>query len=150
MKKKAGMPGPGHYFGVSSWIKKGKQRKVNRVMKVENQLERYNAIPSIPAQQQCFGYEETKDGFLVLATGQEDFGQDITKVGPGYYDPSFKQLHQRGKGYDMSKGLGRKAPPKKSKIPKTTKVGPGDYDPVESIPNTFGNIQRKEERYNKD
>ena len=30
-------------------MKKGK-RTVNRVMKVESTLERYNAIPSIPAQ----------------------------------------------------------------------------------------------------
>ena len=45
---KKGQPGPGHYFGVNSWVKKGK-KQVNRVMKVENTLERYNAIPSIPA-----------------------------------------------------------------------------------------------------
>ena len=65
-------------------------------------------------------------------------------MGPGKYNPSFKQIHQRVKGYDMSKGLGRKPPPKKSRVPKKVLVGPGDYDPVESIPNTFGHMQKKE------
>ena len=53
-------------------------------------------------------------------------------------------LHQRIKGYDMSRGLGRKTPPKKSKQMKGNKVGPGEYDPVEAVPNSFGNIQKKE------
>ena len=44
----------------------------------------------------------------------------------------------------MSKGLGRKPPPKKSKQLKGVQVGPGDYDPNEAIPNSFGQIQKKE------
>jgi len=61
-------------------------------MKVENNAERYNAIPSIPAQQQCYGYEETKDGFLVLVQGEDDDMTPAQKVGPGTYDVSYKLI----------------------------------------------------------
>ena len=72
----------------------------------------------------------------MLASAQEEFANSKAKIGPSTYNPSYNLLHKRTQGPDMSKGLGRKLPPKKSKIPEY-KLGPGDYDTIDALPNSF-------------
>eukprot|EP00798_Chlamydomonas_sp_ICE-L_P004422 gene4422-14554_t len=85
--------------------------------------------PSIPTQNQSFGYEEGTSGTLVLQKPSDPIhtgeGEGIDKVGPGSYDVPTNTLG----GPKVTAVAWGNSKTKRDIVPKSSVPGPGSYNP---------------------
>lgn len=119
-------PGPGSYTLNSSLQMK---KKVKKQFSTQSQWSRIPSAPSIPANHQTFGYDETTTGELILQKNPETVysGTKIDSVGPGHYSTCTEKNKLKGPSWHKS-GTKRKVNLNKS----TTgpELGPGCYSDV--------------------
>lgn len=124
---RAYVPGPGSYAEGNAWIKRS-HRYSAPAAKQRLSYQKVPTAPSIPAQNQSFGYEEDKTGELVLQKPSDPVhtGEGIDKVGPGSYDVPLTLIGssaaQKGTGWGISRT-------KRDNSSKNNTPGPGAYNP---------------------
>ena len=120
--------GPGSYNIKPTWSEKKLQSKsstpVNWV--------RLPSAPSIPGQNQGYGYDETSNGELILHKGRDYIsGTAKDSVGPGHYDP--KPIIPKAKA-----SLWHKSAVKRETLPISKSAasvpGPGSYTTSKTTP----------------
>lgn len=95
-------PGPGSYMPNSGFKMK---KNVKKIMSSQSSLLRIPSAPSIPANHQTFGYDETTTGELILQKNPEVVysGTKIDSVGPGHYSSSIEKKKLQGPSWHKSK-----------------------------------------------
>mmetsp|Transcript_26429 Transcript_26429/g.78478 ORF Transcript_26429/g.78478 Transcript_26429/m.78478 type:complete len:574 (-) Transcript_26429:3178-4899(-) len=119
------VPGPGAYSanGSSSWIKK----RWNGPQPAQRNLpSKPPNVPSIPARDQSYGYEESGTGTMVMQQSPEVIttGRGTDRIGPGQYDVQLGVIGRTSKapGWAASRA-------KRGQDYMTAAPGPGAYDP---------------------
>ena len=113
-------PGPGSYAIADKW----KIQKKTPSIQTPLNYSRILSAPSIPANHQTFGYDETQNGELVLQKNPSKVysGYGIDKIGPGHYNIN---ENKKAKGPSWHKN---KAKRKFFNEPTTgPEIGPGSY-----------------------
>lgn len=120
IKNKSFSPGPGAYSVTDNWKNK---KKVNKPQGGINWA-RIPSAPSIPANNQVFGYNETKTGELVMQKNPETVHSGTFKdsVGPGHYNV-IEKTKPKGPSWNKAKGK-REIFTNPSTGPE---IGPGSY-----------------------
>ncbi|CAG9314958.1 unnamed protein product [Blepharisma stoltei] len=123
-KRRENSPGPGSYDLVAEWAP---QRKES--LKRDDAINwiRMPSAPSIPAQNQAYGYEEAPSGVLVMQKSPQKIYSGTKKdcVGPGHYNPKDPWELSPGKGTEWYKSNTKRtfiAKPQTGNI-----IGPGSY-----------------------
>ena len=122
-------PGPGTYVDSNKWLKNSHQRGLSDERAMPQVVfQKQTTAPSVPARNQCYGYEVGHEGELVrqAAPGGQYAGNKWDAVGPADYNPQFTLQH-RNRLTDFSRSNTRREIFK----PKTT-PGPGQYNEVSS------------------
>lgn len=123
-KPKNESPGPGEYIGISQWAKDIKKNPVRATF--EAHPRKVLTIPSIPSQGQNYGYQETRDGMLMMI--QDPKSKSRQGLGPGSYDVNLESVKDsRAKGFTFSKLTAERvvAPPNSNS--NNPELGPGCY-----------------------
>jgi len=135
--KRDDTPGPGHYTVPSTII----PQKSNYVQTYDEQSEemswsRMPTAPSIPAANQCYGYEEnpaTGDLVMQRPMNQGYKGEKGDTAGPLDYKPKLSQTKRNVRSIDFSKGTNR--PDITSKLAglkeNSSSPGPGSYNLID-------------------
>eukprot|EP00520_Triparma_pacifica_P017952 CAMPEP_0118649828 /NCGR_PEP_ID=MMETSP0785-20121206/9914_1 /TAXON_ID=91992 /ORGANISM="Bolidomonas pacifica, Strain CCMP 1866" /LENGTH=582 /DNA_ID=CAMNT_0006542147 /DNA_START=74 /DNA_END=1819 /DNA_ORIENTATION=+ len=128
-------PGPGEYK-IPTTIKPAKPSLQRSYFDETPDWSRIATAPSIPANNQCYGYEESSDGNLIMQRPvKAGFkGSHNDSVGPMDYKPKFTQTHKTANVINFGKGTSR--PDVTSKIAGMNKdmstpfgsPGPGSYN----------------------
>ncbi len=127
------VPGAGTYDLQHDWNKKNAHRTQLFVHRLSQHMQPFpvSTVPSIPVQEQACGYEETRDGRLVLQKRSRirHVGVNEDKVGPGEYDTDqgADLVAHSNVGTAWSKFKQKRStlvPKARSFLP-----GPGTYDP---------------------
>ena len=124
-EKPGASPGPGSYDAPADWSKPRKQ-PVKQDWNTMNWL-RLPSAPSIPAQNQAFGYDETNNGELVMQKNPEKVHAGTAKdsVGPGQYNARKPEEIWTNKGTAWYKYRGKRHV---STAPNKGNLGPGAYN----------------------
>ena len=123
-------PGPGTYVESNKWIKNSHQRGLQQ-QRAEGGpqvvFQKQMTAPSVPARNQCYGYEVGDTGELVrqAAPGGQYAGNKFDAVGPADYKPQFTLQH-RNRQTDFSRSNTKREIFKPKKTP-----GPGQYNQTE-------------------
>ncbi|CAD8106123.1 unnamed protein product [Paramecium sonneborni] len=146
-------PGPGAYDANNCGTRVIQQQYTSQhYIETLMKMNKYQSIPSIPSQNQIYGY--TEKGTNDLEVNKFPFptftGLKQDSVGPGQYDvkDAFEQNKYKGSFWHKSKAP-RLAPTISKE--KELMVGPGTYDPNASVVplhklNPSGNFQSKSQR----
>lgn len=122
----SGAPGPGSYKQSNSWLKgQAHPRKQRKASAAVSWMRASNA-PSIPAAGQSYGYEESKDGDLILQKPPKRgfAGEKGDTVGVGQYKP-FRKFGSSTQGKDFCSSKMKRLHEETSKY----NVAPGQYNP---------------------
>ena len=122
--KQEKLPGPGSYNIAPQWSGK----KIVQKSPTSTNWVRLPSAPSIPGQNQGYGYDETLTGDLVMHKGpQVTPGTTKDSVGPGHYDP---KLIGPKKGPMWYKSAAKRS----TFLAKSVAPGPGSYAPKVQVP----------------
>jgi hypothetical protein len=134
-KRRDQTPGPGEYK-IPTTIKPAKKSLQKTYFDPDPDWSRIATAPSIPANNQCYGYEESQDGNLILQrpVNAGFKGSHNDSVGPMDYKPKLTQTHKTTHVINFGKGTSR--PDVTSKIAGMNKdssspfgsPGPGSYN----------------------
>ena len=121
-------PGPGTYVESNMWLNKS-YRQDQQPTSRNIMFKHIPSAPSVPARNQCYGYDVGHDGELLKqpAPGGQYTGHKHDAVGPGDYDPQFT-LMQNMRNTDFS----RSGTQRHIFKPKST-PGPGQYQADSSV-----------------
>jgi len=118
------LPGPGSYNTGEAWVK-AKAIKSKSEWQSVNWM-RLPSAPSIPNNNQAFGYEESPNGELIMQKNPEKVfaGGKGDSIGPGHYTPNDRVLVKTAPatGWATSKAKRMQFDKKES-----TQIGPGSY-----------------------
>ncbi|QDZ17541.1 hypothetical protein HOP50_01g00500 [Chloropicon primus] len=119
-------PGPGTYSESNKWLKNSHQRGSLGLAESGGPqviFQKQTTAPSVPARNQCYGYEVGEGGDLVRQAppGGQYTGHRTDAVGPADYNPQFTLQH-RHRLTDFSRSSTKREIFKPKKTP-----GPGQY-----------------------
>eukprot|EP00933_Yihiella_yeosuensis_P046691 TRINITY_DN42278_c0_g1_i1.p1 TRINITY_DN42278_c0_g1~~TRINITY_DN42278_c0_g1_i1.p1 ORF type:complete len:588 (+),score=92.04 TRINITY_DN42278_c0_g1_i1:116-1879(+) len=128
--KKAAMPGPGEYHSSSQQLEISACKTMGAPIATQKLMVKSTSAPSIPRDNQCFGYDEAGDGRLVRQSRKDGImtltGKGADSAGPGHYP-----VHEVDSMASNKAVFGRILPPKQQRsmsVPAET-PGPGHYVP---------------------
>lgn len=146
-------PGPGSYSNINVWGKKkdpirkdtsplrGSTSSPTNASDKNVIFQKITNIPSIPTQQQAYGYEPNSEGDLVLQKPHEAKGHTGVKAdipGPGEYEPKTDIITYRNKAFiDFAKSKSHRNIIPKDKL---LAPGPGTYTPDLTIGEGTGGV----------
>lgn len=127
-------PGPGAYLGHGEFGRKSQETEGNIRGETEKiKWLRVPTAPSIPGKEQSYGYEEGKEGELVMQRpvdlGHSGRGDD--RPGPVDYQPRVGLTRRTPMTVDFSKGEDRLVVLSKGRL--STTPGPGHYNAVKGL-----------------
>ncbi|CAD8115525.1 unnamed protein product [Paramecium sonneborni] len=145
-------PGPGSYETNKVEIKPIQQQYTSQsYMEILQSLNRYQSIPSIPTDNQVYGYTEKGEHDLESNKNPQPTysGIKLDTVGPGKYQIKDTFEYNKNKGTCWHKSKSPRLAP--SLQDKNLSLGPGSYDSNRSITplyklNPSGNFQSKSTR----